>query len=64
MDIVDNIIKWESGELTDEETIDFFRELYLSDILKGLQGTYQRTFNALCDNGYIDIQQLKTLKKI
>jgi len=64
MDIVNNIIKFEGGELTHEEIIEFFKELYLSNALFGLQGFYQRTFKDLCENNLINLKELNTLKRI
>ena len=64
MDRVEKIIAFENGELTDDELIEFFKELYISNALFGLQGTYQRTFNALCENGLIDINELRTERNI
>jgi len=64
MDITDKIIAFENGELTDDEIIDFFKELYTTKILFGLQGFYGRTFNNLVENGLIDLKALNTERKI
>ena len=64
MAIVDKIIAFENGDLNQKQTIEFFKELYISKTLNGLQGTYQRTFNNLVENGLIDIKELQTEQKI
>lgn len=53
-DIVGKIIQWENGEMTDDETIDFFSELITSGQIRGLQGVYGRTAQSLIDAGYLD----------
>jgi len=52
MDIVDAIIEFESGQLTDEETIELFQELISSGKISALQGSYQRMAAALIEDGY------------
>jgi len=53
-DRVDNIIAYESGQLTDIQTIEFFADLISSGIVWNLQGSYGRTAAHLIDGGYID----------
>lgn len=53
-DRVDNIIAYETGQLTDIQTIDFFAELINSGIVWSLQGSYGRAATSLIENGYID----------
>lgn len=52
MDQVDKIIAYESGELSDEDTISFFQELIDSGLAWQLQGHYGRTAKFLIDEGY------------
>lgn len=53
-DIVGKIMRWEEGEMTDDETIDFFSELITTGQINGLQGVYGRTAQSLIDAGYLD----------
>ena len=54
MDLVDKIMKWEDGRMTDTEIIDFFSELIKSGQAWQLQGNYGRMAQRLIDAGYID----------
>lgn len=54
MDFIDKIISYESGELTDQETVYLFAELVRDGSAWTLQGHYGRTAAALIDAGYID----------
>lgn len=56
MDIVDAIIALETGELSDEGTIELFQELIDSGKIHGLQGSYQRMAEALIEQGYCSPQ--------
>ena len=53
-DLVDKIMRWESGEMTDSETIEFFAELIRDGTCWRLQGCYGRTAQSLIQNGIID----------
>lgn len=53
MDLI-KILAYESGELTDQETVYFFAELIREGSAWTLQGHYGRTAAALIDAGYID----------
>jgi len=64
MDIVNKIIEFEQGELNDDEIIELFEQLYITNALQGLQGTYQRTFKDLLEQNLINIQQLNKKKRI
>ena len=49
--MVDNIIKYENGSMTNEETIKFFQELIDSGMAWKLQGHYGRTAIHLLEVG-------------
>jgi hypothetical protein len=51
-DIVDKILAYESGEMTEKETIEFFQELINDGSAWSLQGHYGRTAAALIEAGY------------
>jgi hypothetical protein len=53
MDLVDYIIAWESGELSDWDTLQFFAKLIKSGECWTLQGCYGRQAQALIDAGYV-----------
>lgn len=52
MSQIGNMIAWEQGELSDEETIEMFQELINTGLCWQLQGCYGRTAKALIDAGY------------
>lgn len=49
----DDIIRYENGEMEEEEVPEFFRNLIHSGIIYSLQGHYHRTATYLIDNGLI-----------
>lgn len=50
---VDNMMRWENAELTDEaEVVAFFQSGIDSGIVWNLQGSYGRTARALIEAGY------------
>ncbi|MCJ7816969.1 MAG: hypothetical protein MUP55_03885 [Candidatus Aenigmarchaeota archaeon] len=53
-DVVDKIMRYEDGEMTPDEQIDFFGELTSSGMVWKLQGHYGRMATALIDEGFID----------
>jgi hypothetical protein len=53
-DEVDDIMRYEGGEMTDDDTIAFFNRLYKSGTWRHLQGHYQRMMNQLMDAGLIE----------
>jgi len=50
--MVNKIIDYESGNMTDDEIISFFQELIDSGIAWTLQGHYGRTAQSLIESGY------------
>jgi len=56
LDIVDQIIMWESGEMNNEQVLEFFSELVKTDRAWVLQGSYGRTARGLIDAGYLSEQ--------
>jgi hypothetical protein len=61
--IVDKIIAYEGGELSDNEVLELFAELIKNGMAWTLQGCYGRTAEALIKGGYISIKG-KILKDI
>jgi hypothetical protein len=53
MDQVDKIMKYEGGEMSDEETVEFFQELVDSGLAWQLQGHYGRTAASLIKQGLV-----------
>ncbi|ANT41071.1 hypothetical protein BI024_gp67 [Streptomyces phage Nanodon] len=51
--LVVEMIDYESGNLTDEETLDFFGTLIKSGMVWSLQGHYGRTASSLIEQGWI-----------
>ncbi len=49
--MVDRIIAYEDGTLTEEETIELFQELIDNGIAWQLQGHYSRTATSLIEEG-------------
>lgn len=54
MDVA-GIIRYESGELTEEECITFFQNGIDTGIVWKLQGSYGRTARYLIDTGYCTV---------
>jgi len=59
-DWVGMIIEYESGMLSDEDTIKLFQHLVDTGQAWRLQGHYGRTARALIDGGYIKAPKKKT----
>lgn len=51
--MIDAIIQYESGDMTEQEVIEFFAELVCFGYIHHLQGHYQRTAQALIEDGLI-----------
>jgi hypothetical protein len=53
LDLASTIIEFESGELSDTKVVELFMSLANSGTLFQLQGSYQRTYRALLEAGYL-----------
>jgi len=53
LDLTDSIIDYESGLLSESETIELFQRLVNSGLVWQLQGSYGRMAMALIESGYI-----------
>lgn len=51
---VDQIVAYEQGELSDEDTLTLFGQLVASGLAWSLQGHYGRTARSLIEQGLID----------
>jgi hypothetical protein len=49
--MVDKIIRYETGEMSEDETIQFFQELIDSGLAWSLQGHYGRVASTLIEEG-------------
>jgi len=54
MDQFDMMMKWENGELSDDDTIMLFQNLIDTGLAWQLQGCYGRTAAALIEAGYCE----------
>ena len=53
MTLVDEIIRYENGDMTEEEEIVFFQGLVNTGLAWSLQGHYGRTAEALIEEGLV-----------
>lgn len=53
-DLVDQIMEYESGMLSDPETLEMFSEMVRSGTAWSLQGHYGRTASALIEDGWLN----------
>ena len=58
LDLVDDIIAYEQGDLDEEEIIDLFQKLVSSGLAWQLQGHYGRTAKALIEAGYVQLPKV------
>lgn len=54
--MIEKIMDYESGNMTDEETVEFFQELIDTGMVYKLQGTYGRTAEMLINAGHCHIR--------
>jgi hypothetical protein len=54
MGIVDKIIAYEDGQMTDEQVVGLFSDLVKNGMAWTLQGTYGRMASTLIDRGILD----------
>ena len=59
MTLVDEIIRYENGDMTNEEVIVFFQGLVNTGLAWSLQGHYGRTAEALIEEGLINTGRLE-----
>ena len=54
--MINEIIAYECGELTEDDTLGLFSKLITTGEVWSLQGHYGRTAKALIQNGYIPVK--------
>ena len=54
IDMADNIIAWESGDLGTQDTVEFFAELIKNGMAWKLQGCYGRAAMRMIESGVLD----------
>ena len=64
MNITEQIIKYESGQMGDGETIKFFQQLIDSGLAWSLQGHYGRTAQALVETGHCKFNKRDEKKNV
>lgn len=52
--VVTDIVRYESGEMDDEEVLDFFQYLVDTGLVWNLQGSYGRAARSLIEQGFIE----------
>lgn len=62
MDVTSMIIEYESGNLSDEDTIKLFQNLVDTGLAWRLQGHYGRTANAMIEAGLIRKPKKSTIE--
>ena len=55
MNLVDGINRYESGEMTDVETVEFFQSLVNTGVAWQLQGHYGRTASWMINEGLVTV---------
>ena len=54
MNVLQGIMDYENGNMSNVEVLDFFQHLVNTGIINHLQGSYQRTASQLLESGMID----------
>ena len=54
MNVLQGIMDYENGDMTNVEVLDFFQHLVNTGIINHLQGSYQRTASELLQSGMIE----------
>ena len=62
-DFLDQIMEYESGTLSDPETLEMFSKIVKDGLTYSLQGHYGRTASALIQDGWLD-KEGNILKKL
>ena len=63
-DLVDKIMRWEAGQMSDVEMVKFFGQLVKSGMAWKLQGMYGRQAASLIEAGLIDSKGKVNKKKL
>jgi hypothetical protein len=62
--LIDKVIAYEAGELNEDETLDLFQQLVDTGMIRGLQGHYGRTAQAIIDAGLITLPTRPSESKV
>ena len=54
MEMIEDIVRYESGEMDEEQEIEFFQALLDTGIIFSLQGHYQRQMDRMIENGVVN----------
>lgn len=54
--LLGDVVRYESGEMTDDETVEFFQGLVDTGLAWQLQGSYGRMARALIDAGEVAME--------
>lgn len=54
--LLGDVVRYESGEMTDDETVEFFQGLVDTGLAWQLQGSYGRMARALIDAGEVTME--------
>ena len=55
MDTVDLIMKYEQGDMTTDEIVEFYQHLVDTGTIQGLQGHYQRAASKMIQAGLVTV---------
>jgi hypothetical protein len=53
-DLIDQMMEYECGELSDQDTLNMYSEIIKNNMQYSLQGHYGRTASALIQDGWLD----------